>query len=419
MKTRIFYGWIIVAASVVILALGLGMFTSTNSVYVKPVCQSLGFARSEFTLHRTIMTLVGALVLPIFGKFLKKSGVRKVLLVGALGLSLVNIGYSFANSLWHFYALAFVNGLFLHAVNFMIIGILISSWFEDKRGMANGIAFAGSGLGGAIMIPIVTRIIEAYDWRAAYRFMGIVGFIILIPIILLIIKDSPSKMGLSPYISQKTEADKNKKLEGPVFDLSLREVFKTGRFWLMAIGYFFISVFAAATNTHSAPYLSDIGYSNASVAPIISVFMLSLTFGKILMGFVYDRYGTLAGNAFIAVCSLIFPLAALLARLPIFPWIYAITVGVASCAMSVPVSILITKYFGTKDYPTIFSIITMISTFGPSISVPVMGAVFDYTGSYRPAWIALFIFSFIVSICLLAAELSYRKKHKQLSNTRA
>jgi MFS family permease len=117
----------------------------------------------------------------------------------------------------------------------------------------------------------------------------------------------------------------------------------------------------------------------------------------------------MTGNMLIAVCSLLFPAAALFAQISAVPWIYAITLGIASCGVSVPVSILVIKYFGMKDYPAIFGIYVMIATIGPSFSVPAMGAVYDYSGSYRPAWITLLVFSFIIAVCLITAEITYRR----------
>lgn len=408
-KRRAFYGWRIVAASAFVLAIALGMFKA-NSVFVKPVCDSLGFGRSEFTLHRTIITLTSAFIVPVYGKAVQRFGVRKVLIIGGSMLSLVTIGYSFANQLWHFYLLAFVYGMFHNAVHFMVIGVLISSWFQDRREFAIGLAYSGSGLGGAIMIPVIGRAIELVSWRFAYRFMGVLALATLVPITLFFIKDKPEEAGVTRYTSAKEETREEKRTEESAFDLSLSESFQTSRFWLLSAAFFLISGFAAATSTHSAPYLSDIGYPAAVVSAVISVFMVVLTIGKIILGAVYDRFGTVGGNALVVLCSLIFPIAALLSHLPAFPWIYAVSVGIASCGLSVPLSPLISKHFGQKDYPMIFSIFTMINAVGASIYVPLMGAAYDYSGSYRPAWIALLVLSVIISVCLGASEIIYRRE---------
>lgn len=397
-------------ASMVILAVGLGMFTSTNSVFVKPVCESLGFSRGQFTLHRTIITLASACVMPFYGRVIGKAGIKKTLLAGALALSLVTVGYAFANRLWHFYLLAFANGVFYNAVSFMTIGLLVGCWFKDKRGIATGLAYSGSGLGGAMMIPVISRVITLAGWRFAYAFMGILGMAVLIPVIAVFIKDRPEIMGLAHYTSTARKTEENK-AELPISNITLKESLRTSRFWLLLVAFFFIAVFAGATNTHSASYLGDIGYSAAQVSAVVSLFMLFLTIGKIILGILYDRYGAMAGNLFVAVCGIIFPVAALLSHISLFPWVYAVAVGLASCGVSVPLPILISRYFGDRDYTAFFSLFTVIGIAGPSLSVPVMGAVYDGTGSYQIAWVALLVFSVIIAACLITVE--YKFSHKE------
>ena len=386
------------------------MFFSTNSLFVIPVCESLGVSRGQFTFHRTIITLTAAAIMPFYGRLLVRFGVKRTILFGSIAICGVIFSYSFANQLWHFYFLAFINGVFGVTINFMAIGVLVNEWFEDKKGLAMGIAYSGSGLGGAIMIPIISKVMERTDWRFAYQFMGVLGILILLPVIIFVLKDNPEKIGLKPY----TLPSKGKRIirenEKAKANLSLKEATRTHQFWLLVIAFFLISAFASATNTHSAPYFIDIGYPVGIVAIIIAVFMIFLTVGKIILGLMYDRFGTLAGNVFIVICCLIFPIAALLSHNPAFPWIYAVAIGLASCGFSIPVPILIAKYFGKKEYPMIFSLFTMIIIIGSSISVPLMGAVYDVRGSYRWAWIGLFICSVIIAVCIIGAEIIKPKK---------
>lgn len=404
MRTRAqkpFYGWIIVCASAIQLAIGLGMFVSTNSVFVKPVCDSLGFLRGEFTLHRTVITLVGAALMPLYGKLIRRFGVRITLLVCGAMLGLVTFGYSFSTRLWHFYFLAAVNGVFLNGVGFMSIGILINDWFEGKKGLALGLSYAGSGLGGAIMVPVVSSIIERVGWQWAYRFMGVFGVTILLPVAFFLIKNRPADLGLSPLPLDRAARERR---EGESAGLVLREALRTGRFWMLLAAFVLINAFAAAANTHSAPYLSDLGYAPAVVSAVISLFMLCLTLGKIGLGLIYDHVGTLVGNIVISVLCLGFPVFALLAKISWMPWVYAVFVGLASCGVSVPVAVLLNRHFGSKDFPAIFSLCSMAGALASSASVPAMGMVYDATGSYRPAWYALILFSVCISVCLIGAE---------------
>ncbi|MCL2437079.1 MAG: MFS transporter [Clostridiales bacterium] len=409
-REQIFYGWKIVAASVVILAFGFGMFFSTNGLFVVPVCESLGLSRAEFTFHRTVIMIASACALPFYGKAIQRFGVKKILFVGMAMLGMVTFGYSFATNMMHFYLLALVNGIFFASVSFMTIGILISDWFTDKKGVANGFAFAGTGVGAAIMTPVISRIIEQAGWRVAYRFMGAFGAIVLLPVIFFLIKDKPAQMGLTPYTSPGVKQE----TKSHVYNLSFREAIRTSRFWLLSIALIFIACYASSTTTHSVPFLSDIGYSPAKVSAVIALVNVVLAGGKIVLGIIYDRFGTMVGNNFVSVCCITFPIAALFAHVPGIPWVYAVSVGMAGCALSVPVPILINKYFGEKDYPVIFSIVSLFITFGSAVAVPSKGAIFDFTGSYDVAWIIFLVFAVVVAICLFAAEKTYKAEGARL-----
>lgn len=226
------------AASIIVLAAGIGIFSSTSSVFIKPICDSLGLSRGEYTLHRTILTLVGALFVPFYGRIAKKVGVKKVLFISAIALGAITFSYSFATRLWHFYAIAFLNGVFTTGISFMIIGSLINAWFDDKKGFATGLAYCGSGLGAAIATPIAGTLIEQIGWRLTYRIMGIAGILVLIPTILFLIKETPESIGLSPYKEKKKAHNATSPtMLRPNGGYTFTDARKTPTFWLMLIGF--------------------------------------------------------------------------------------------------------------------------------------------------------------------------------------
>jgi len=398
----------------------MGIYVSTNSIFVKPVCDDLGFSRGQFTLYRTIITLVSTPLMPIYGRKIRSIGLKKLILISAIGCGLISISYSFSTQLWHFYVLAAFNGILVNGTSFMVIGTLVSGWFHDKKGFATGLAYCGSGLGAAIMVPLLGQVIEHTDWRWGYRTIGIVGMAILVPTVLLLVKESPERMGLEPYRSDKGGQASAAAQTGQdaSIGLTMKEALKSPVFWLLAIAFFCISMCAASTNTHTAPYLSDLGYSTGFAASVVSLFMLVLTVGKIVLGYIFDRLGALWGSLFVGICCIGFPILALLAHIPAMPWIYAIVVGMASCGFSVPVNVLITNYFGNKDFTAIFSIFSMVTMAGAAISLPVIGVIYDVTGSYHWAWIMLLITGCIVALCLVAANIMGRKLTRKIEKTR-
>ena len=76
-KKKPFYGWVIVAVAVVCMMLGCGAFTGAAAAYIAPVCEQMGFAKGEFTLYRTIVSLLGALLMPAFAGVIRKLGAKR------------------------------------------------------------------------------------------------------------------------------------------------------------------------------------------------------------------------------------------------------------------------------------------------------------------------------------------------------
>ena len=407
MCKKIFYGWYMVVACVLIAAAGIG-FHNTASIFIRPVTEDLGLSRGEFTFFRTIIVIFGAALLPLYGKIAQRFSIKKVMLVGTTVSSLSLVGYALCTYLWQFYLVAVINGLFVNASHFMMIGILIGRWFKDKRGLALGIAFAGSGFGAAIMVPLASWIIEIAGWRWGFGFSGMAALVVLIPTILLLVKESPESMGLSPY-EKENDGNNSPAIDHKVKGLTLSEAWKTPAFWLLAIALLGISISASAPNAHTAPYLGDLGYPVYVVSAVVSLTMIVLTGGKIIMGHVFDRFGTMFGGIILGVFCVLSPVFALLAVHPTAPWLHAIFLGLASTGFSIPVNIFALKFFGEKDFPAILSILSMIMAFGAAFSPPGMGLVYDFVGNYIFAWQFLVILGVIVILCLVGVNLTGKK----------
>lgn len=406
---KLFYGWVIVAASVLVTAAGIGIYSMTNSAFLLPICEELGFSRGGYTLHRTIVTAVCALSIPIYGSLAGKYGVKKLMLLSVAGFAIAYLGYSISTKLWQFYLFAAVCGLATNGTSFLLVGTLINAWFEEKKGLATGIAYCGSGLGGSLALPLANRLIVLVGWRWSYRIMVVAATVVLLPTILLLIKNTPAQMGLKPLGG---ESGKRRLPASEAFSgWTLQESLKKPVFWAMVIAFFCISVCACGPNTHTVPYLQDIGYSAENAALVMSFSMVMLTVGKIVLGMIYDKFGTRIGGLFVGLSCVAAPLLAMISGYPAAAWVFAVLLGFETSGYAVPVSTLIQRHLGGKDFASIFSVCTMTTTIGGIVSVPVMGMVYDLCGSYRPAWIGLLVLGGLAFCGLMAAEALASRKN--------
>lgn len=406
---KLHYAWIIAFASLLITGAGVGIFNSCFGVFVKPVCESLGFSRGQFTVYSSISILVSLVLMPYYGTLFKRFGFRRIAIVGATICGLALIGNSMASQLWQFYIMGFLSGLFINGIGIMAVGILVNKWFNDSRGLASGIAYSGTGLLAAILIPISNRFIEINGWRWTYQFLGGISLFVLIPIILFFIKDRLEDIGLEPYRSNKgkeKDIQSNKNMD---IGLTREQAFRSTSFWLLAAAVMGITLCQAGPHVHTVSFLSDAGYSTAFTSIVSSTYMFLLTGCKVVMGFVFDRLGSLKGSMLIGVCCVLFSILALLISLPVAPWLYVLLLALASSGSTILGTILTINYFGRKDFSRVYSVISMFSYLGVAISTPLLGAIYDATGSYSFAWILIIGMGIAVCICLFGAYRTNKK----------
>lgn len=409
---KIHYAWIITISALLVAGFGVGIMSSCLGVFVVPVCEALGFSRGEFTLYNSISGITTLLLMPIFGTLFRKFGFRRLAFVGAVAAGITLLGYSFSTKLWQFYALSFFSGAFINGIGIMSLGILINQWFIDKRGLATGLAFSGTGLIAAFLIPIINNFIETNGWAWSYRFLACLSFGVLLPIILFIIKDKPEDIGLEPYRNKQAQAEEaivNNENIGVSRDTAMR----TSAFWFLIIAVLGIALCQAGPHIHTTSFLIDSGYTTAHASSVYSTYMLLLTLSKIMMGEIFDRLGSLKGSLLIGGCCVIFPIIALFIHGSFAPWLYVFTLALASSGSTILGTILTTNYFGRKDFSRIYSMVSMATSIGVIISSPFLGMIFDFTGGYALAWYLVIGMGTIVCLCLIGAN----RKSKTLTMT--
>ena len=236
--------------------------------------------------------------------------------------------------------------------------------------------------------------------------------------ILFVVRDKPEDKGLEPYRSAKNKPEEqaSPSLEArAITGLTRAEAVRTPSFWLLAIAIFFIAICQAGPHTHTVSFLNDTGYTAAFASTVSSVYMILLTASKVIMGFVFDKLGSLKGSMLIGGCCVLFPIFALFAAIPVIPWFYIVVLAVASSGSTILGTILTTNYFGKKDFSGVYSVISMFSYIGVAISSPLLGTIYDVTSGYTVAWIMIICVGIAVCVCLFT---SYLKSKSLLTHTR-
>ena len=381
---KIFYGWFILAGSFLLLFTGIGIAINCQSVLFKPIVQSLGFSRGDFSFFMTIVSLSTMFASPPMGNFLSRYNIRVVMGISTTMATVSFILLSQCTTLPQFYLCAGFLGVGLAGTHVIPASMLITNWFEKNRGLAFGMAFAASGIGGLLFNPVTNWLIIHYSWQTAYLILGCFLGMTTIPIAVFVVRARPEDIGLKPYGYRPSSTEETE----PADDgLTLPEVLKTPSFWLLGASIFLTGTMCFGIQMHLPAYLTDIGYSPTFAANIVALSLGLLVVGKPVLGVFCDRFGHVRGVLY--AYTMVF-----LATLTLFGagsmWIilaFAVFFGMGNTTQTILPPLLTADIAGHKSYTVVFSVIHCFLTLGIAVGVPMAGYIFDMNGSYTTVWI--------------------------------
>jgi MFS family permease len=391
---KIFYGWWIVVGSFLLNFAGIGIIMNSMGVFIKPVSESLGFTRGGFTLYFTIAALSMMVMAPVMGKLLERYDIRFIMTVCTTMMAASFALFSQCRTLTQFYILAFFLGIGSAGSHIIPVSMMITNWFIDKRGLAMGIVFAATGVGGLIFNPLANWIIMHYSWQAAYWTFGLIIGVLSIPTAIFIVCAKPADKGLLPYGGEEALTRQTLAEQG---GLTATQALRNRAFWLLAVIILLIAIANMGVLHHIIPYLTDLGFSSTTAATLMSLHMTMLIFGKILAGGLADRLGLLK-SYLVCMAGLMVSIALLYgAQLMWVAIVFNIMFGFSIAVRTVLPPLMTARVLGQKHFGVIYGFLNIFTTLGTAVGVPLSGFIYDWTKSYHLAF-ALYIF-----LCLIAA----------------
>lgn len=399
-STRVFYGWWIVFAAFLNLFFSVGIIFYGFPVFYPALVDSLGFTRAQVTQGFFYGFVLAGLPFGLLaGALLDRLGPRQVIRFGIwfVGLSLILMGRM--ERLWQYYLLCFTE-----VVGYVLTGpipnqVLISHWFQVKRGRAMGYAYLGLGLGGAVSPLLINGLIVHFDWRRAFEIMGVLILAVLFPVAQWVTRSAPSEMGLVPDGSAAANAGEKNAIPESV---EVGFAISTANFWLILAGSMLTIGAIGTVVQHFILLLRDQGYNAGLAARMSSCLLLSSLAGRVTVGYVADRYRKKNVMAlFYLLLGLAIPLL-FMARRPAAVWAFAGVFGFAMGADYVLIPLVAAECFGLSSLGKLLALIIMGYSVGQWVGPVMAGKIFDTYHSYDLAWIIITVSAVIGSTAVYA-----------------
>lgn len=368
-------GWGPLLACVLGTACGILAITFyTQGIFAGPVTEEFGWTRGEFFLGFTIMQLLGLITAPAIGTIVDRIGPRIVGIVGLIGHALM-YGVLAMNpgslALWY---LSFA-GLAVFAAGTLPITwtTVINSWFFRNRGLAIGLTMAGTGIAATLAPPFVQFLLERFGWRGAYLGIGFTALAFALPAVMLLFRMKPADE--SPGSGPVSE----------VWGLSRPEAVRSYKFWALGAALLIITLSLIGMIPNFVPFLIDSQMAPQRAAEIAGVMGIAVIGGRLLAGFLVDRFWAPA----VAAVFFAMPVMALL-LLANFDTTEGVALaagigfGLAAGAELDLLAFLTSRYFGVRHYGAVFGGIYAFFTVGSGLAPLLYARTYDSLGTYRP-----------------------------------
>src|SRR6187200_2935152 len=286
MRSRIFYGWIVVAVAATVVLVTAGVRAAPGA-FLLSMTDEHGWSTAAVSFAAAVGLVAFGLAGPLSGWLMGRLGVKRVVILSLLTTGSALLVSSVVTQIWQ---LTLTFGLFAGIGSGLVASVLgptvAARWFVRDRGLVTGLFGASSSAGQLVFIPVLTVLAVAFDWRLAAVALAVLA-LLLIPPVILFVRNDPSEVNERPLGAP----------DGPIRPPPppdagiMRRAVRTPDFWFLA-GTFFVcgATSNGVVGTHFIPHAVEHGFTQTAAASALAVMGVFNFVGTIASGWLTDRY---------------------------------------------------------------------------------------------------------------------------------
>ena len=397
-RSRVFYGWVVVAVTVVVVLLTAGIRTAPGAFLVT-MTNEPGWTTGSVSFAAAVGLVVFGLAGPLSAWLMARIGVRDVVL---LSLVLTAVSLALASTVHEIWQLALTFGLLSGLGTGLVASVLAPTvatrWFVRHRGLVTGILGASSSAGQLLFFPFLTALAVSVDWRTAALVLAGLSAVVVVPV-LRWVRGDPAEVGARPLGADTGAIEATPPPDRGV----MRRAVRTSDFWFLA-GTFFVC--GATSNgligQHFIPHAVDHGFTAVAASEALAFMGVFNFVGTIASGWLTDRWDPrkllLVYYGFRGVSLLFLPFAHDTLSIGAF----AVLFGLDYIATVPPTVALVADRFGRRNVGAVYGWIFAAHMLGAAIAAWVAGVVREHVGDYAAAFVAAGWIAIIAGFAALA-----------------
>jgi MFS family permease len=376
-----------------------GMLSAVFGVLLEPIEAEMGWSRAQITSGPFVVSIMGLFLATPAGYLIDRWGAK---LTGTITITASFIALMamsmVGRELWHWWAAWAIFGI-AGSFTSTVWMAPISAVFDKGRGMAIAVTIAGASVSAATAPAMAEWFVQNHGWRTAFVALGIVWCGLTLPLVLSFVP------GRKPAAPRKGDANDKQGTEAApeLTGMTPREGFRSINLYLIFFASLISGLMGLALHLNLVPILTFTGISRADAVMIVSIVGLTSVFGRLVSGWLMDKFDirklAIAGG----VLSTVFPIVLLLA--PGIVWVamaamifHSFVGGLRSSA----VIYMTAAYFGARSFGLFYGAVSIAASVAQGLGPLVANYIYDQTQSYLPTiWAA--IPGFLLTALLFAA----------------
>lgn len=277
---------LLVVSTVLLLFLGL---IYAYSVLLAPLKVEFGWSVAQMTLVFALSICSFTLGSLAVGPLVRGKKNAVALLAGAAMLAVGFLGTASASgaaALYMAYAAYGVVASFGIGWVYNVVIPIVTSWFPDKCGFAQGVCLMGFGAGGFVLGPVATQLYSVLPWRGA-----LVGFAIVFAMLVAgsaVVLKAPGDEDAAELSAGADEAGAEAADDSFI---SSGQMLRTPTFWLLYAFLFMLGSIGMGITGIGRELLLSLGASDLAAAVVIGFVNVGSGVGRLSCGIALDRLG--------------------------------------------------------------------------------------------------------------------------------
>lgn len=396
---RVHYAWVICGAATLATICNLGLCGTLMSAYMPYIAAAgiSGSAISTMVSIRSLFSLLGLFFVSIYYRmFSLRKGISLATALGAAAMLIFSVG---GNEIVYYTGSALAGFVIGIGASFPT-SLLLTRWFQRRRGLALGICASGSGISLICFPSLINMIVDLVGLRAMFWCLSGIS-LVTAAVAWLLIRNMPQEMGLTAF-------DRGPE---PKAEVSAKNGYQlsTGVWVLLMVMAMLVGSISSTGSSHLTILMTSSGYGSDVAALFLSMFGLCLTAGKFIYGEMADRLGTYAASMAAGVILVVgLLLTVFMDGVALWPCAAVmLLLGLGYPPSTIGISLWAADFSSPQTYEKTLKWMQILGNAATVVIGSIPGRIYDAFGHYQGGYVMLAVGSIL---CLPMLMIAYRSR---------